>query len=98
MSIPTLQIRSRMLSVRLSLEEYEQLKQLSSLFGARTLSDLARKALQSLLGNPCNLPPENIGTNLSDLGKRLTFLDRKVERLSQLLGEKTPSVLLDFPE
>jgi hypothetical protein len=40
--------RSRMISVRLSQEEYERLCRLSVLTGARSISDLAREAMHLL--------------------------------------------------
>jgi len=90
MATTDLQTRSRMLSVRLSAEEYDELKQLCFLFGARNLSELARKALHALLGKEDGPSPDRFGMHLSDLSKKVQFLNRKVERLSQILGESSP--------
>jgi hypothetical protein len=87
-----------MLSVRLSCEEYEELKQLCFLFGARNLSELARKALQTMLGKSQESPAEHLSVHLSDLGRKVHSLDLKVERLSQILGEESMSSLVGTPE
>lgn len=77
--------RSRMISFRLSQQEYEGLLALCSLRGARSLSDLARDAMQVLLrdGRGDELP-----SLVQQLRKRIDDLDREVKQLAQLLAEQ----------
>jgi hypothetical protein len=77
--------RSRMVSFRLSEQEYENLLTLCSSRGARSLSDLARDAMQALLhdGDRDGLP-----SLVQRLRKRMDDLDLEVKHLTQLLAEQ----------
>ena len=68
--------KTRIVSVRLSDEEFVRLKQACELHGARSLSDLAREAMQRLV--------ESADGNGSHVEGRLRQFD---ERLSQLQDE-----------
>src|SRR5579862_5176161 len=48
-AMPEMKRRSRMISVRLSEEEYSALRHLCSLMGARSVSDLTRDAMRAVL-------------------------------------------------
>jgi hypothetical protein len=75
--------RSRMVSFRLSEQEYESLLTLCSSRGARSLSDLARDAMQALLhdGQGDGLP-----SLVHQLRTRMDDLDLQVKQLTQLLA------------
>ena len=77
--------RSRMVSFRLSEQEYENLLTLCSSRGARSLSDLARDAMQALIpdGDRDGLP-----SLVQQLRKRMDDLDLEVKHLTQLLAEQ----------
>lgn len=71
--------RSRMISVRLSEEEYSALRHLCSLTRARSVSDLTRDAVQTVLkslsreGSP--------GGSLEEFRVGMKNLEKKIEQL-----------------
>jgi hypothetical protein len=71
--------RTKMVSIRLLDDEYQQLKQLCSAIGARSVSDLAREAMFRMLTRPVAEP---------DLEDRVRLLDQTVCRL----GEKMAAI------
>ncbi len=76
--------KNRMISFRLSDEEYEHLVNLCETQSARSLSDLARSAMQNLITNGgVNGGGDGIEERLSHVDGRLDALDEAVERLSQ---------------
>jgi len=71
--------RSRMISVRLSEEEYSALRHLCSLTGARSVSDLTRDAMRTVLrGMNREVPLES---NLEEFRAGMKNLEKKVEQL-----------------
>jgi len=72
--------RSRMISVRLSEEEYSALRRLCAVTGARSVSDLTRDAMRELL-NGMNRDCQ-LGNFMDDFGTQMRSLDRKVEQLA----------------
>ena len=77
--------RSRMLSIRLSHPEYEELKNLCLVNNARSISDLARRAITQLLSQDGGLPDDRLNTHVSELSRKVHSLDREVERLSRIV-------------
>lgn len=71
--------RSRMISVRLSEEEYAALRHLCSITGARSVSDLTRDAMRSVLRR--NGHDEFFGGNLDEFRAGMKNLEKKVEQL-----------------
>ena len=71
--------RSRMISVRLSEEEYAALRQLCSLTGARSVSDLTRDAMRTVLRGVNR--EEQVGSNLDEFRAGIKNLEKKVEQL-----------------
>lgn len=84
--MPVVKRKNRMISFRLSDEEYEHLLELCQSQGARSLSDLARGAMQSLIENGGANGGVDIHERISHLDGRVKVLDRAVERLSQMLS------------
>jgi len=78
--------KTRMISFRLSDEEYAHLTNLCETQGARSLSDLARAAMQSLITNGAANGTAGIEERISHLDGRVKVLDRAVERLSQVVA------------
>ena len=74
--------RVRMVSFRLSEEEYDTLQNLCLSEGARSVSELARSTVCRALG-------VSNGSPVVTLEKRVQELDREIKRLS-LLVETTP--------
>jgi Arc/MetJ-type ribon-helix-helix transcriptional regulator len=71
--------RSRMISVRLSEEEYAALRHLCSLTGARSVSDLTRDAMRSVLKRIDREEP--LGGNIEEFRTGMKNLEKKVEQL-----------------
>lgn len=72
--------RSRMISVRLSEEEYVALRRLCSLSGARSVSDLTRDAMRILLSGSSKRE-EVLGIRVDEFRSQMRSLDRKIEQL-----------------
>ena len=68
-----------MISVRLSEEEYIALRHLCSLTGARSVSDLTRDAVNTVLKG-ANLD-DSFGSNLEEFRTGMKNLEKKVEQL-----------------
>ena len=75
-----------MVSFRLSEEEYEGLKHICMTAGARSLSDIARDAVQRLLGNATENKADN-DAQLRVLYEKLDALELEVKRLAALVGQ-----------
>jgi hypothetical protein len=71
--------RSRMISVRLSEEEYAALRHLCSLTGARSVSDLTRDAMRKVLRRSSR--DESLGNNFEEFRVGMRNLEEKVEQL-----------------
>ena len=77
--------RKKMISLRLSEEEFELLKASYHTHGARNVSDLARQALQHILagslgpmtGSPA--PPPDFAKKLAELDERVHALESRVD-------------------
>jgi Arc/MetJ-type ribon-helix-helix transcriptional regulator len=76
--------RSRMISFRLSEDEYASLRSLCENEGARSVSDLARDAVHRLMQKDSETQVESV---LRALEGRMDTLDLQVQRLSVAVGE-----------
>ncbi len=74
--------RSRMISVRLSEEEYLGLKRLCAITRARSVSELTRDAMRVVL-NGLNRDNDNLGLGLHEIHGALKNLDHKIDQLSE---------------
>ena len=72
--------RSRMISVRMSEEEFSTLRRMCVATGARSLSDMAREAMRGLL-NGANQETAADATK-NEYHVQMKDLEQKVERLS----------------
>ena len=81
--MPLLQKMDRMVSFRLSNEEYEQMREICDATGARTISDVARMAMEAFVRNG-----HSRKTNL-ELSARVEELESHIERLDFRLAELT---------
>lgn len=75
--------RSRMISVRLSEEEYLALRHLCSATGARSVSDLTRDAMRNVLRGANRDEPAV--ANLEEFRAGMKNLESKVEQLEALI-------------
>ena len=85
--MPVLKPRSRIVSFRLSPEEYEAMKDRCILEGARSISDFARASACRFVSGADEIR-KDAGTELviQDLRQRIDDLGREVQRLSRMLA------------
>ena len=72
--------RSRMISIRLSEEEYSALRRLCSVTGARSVSDLTRDAMRALLNGTERR--DAVGIEVDEFRAEIRGMDRKIEQLA----------------
>ena len=72
--------RSRMISIRLSEEEYAALRRLCSVTGARSVSDLTRDAMRALLNGTHR--GDGVGIQVDEFRAEIRGMDRKIEQLA----------------
>jgi hypothetical protein len=77
--------RSRIISIRLSEEEYTGLKRLCSDTGARSVSDLAREGMRTLLNGNGTTREGALGSWTDEFRLQMRSLDRKIEELTARL-------------
>ena len=78
--------RIRVISVRLSNEEYDELQSLCIARGADTISELARTGMKLLLLNQKSEGHDAIEKRVDSIHALLSHLDREIARLSEILG------------
>lgn len=77
--------KTRMISFRLSEDEYECLRQTSQSRGARSVSDYARVTLcRVVAGNPG--AAESSETRIEEINQKMRELDHEVQRLAQVVA------------
>jgi|SRR5579862_1733778 len=77
--------RTRVVSFRLSEEEYQDLMTLCATQGSRSLSDFARFATFSQFAS--DMTNGQADTTVQQICRKLGALDREVQRLARLMGE-----------
>lgn len=82
--------KERMISFRLTHEEYEQMQTLRNAYGARTVSDLARLAVHSLVTYPTATPVPglNVLDRLRVVEVKVSNLNAELDRLREALPVK----------
>jgi hypothetical protein len=75
-----LKVRTRMISVRLSDDEYMALKALCLIRGARSVSDLTRDAVRSLLNRKER--EDLLSERMEEFRLQMKNLDQKIEQLA----------------
>ncbi|MBZ5585406.1 MAG: hypothetical protein LAQ30_25025 [Acidobacteriia bacterium] len=85
-----------MISVRLSEDEYHELRDMCASHEARSVSEMARKAMQTILGQASgrsddpallNLRVQELLSHVSLIDGRLNHLDRELSRLNEILNK-----------
>ena len=74
--------RSRMISFRLTTEEYERFRELCFTHGIRSVSEMARAAINLLLQQPARVPQEALESRVADIEGRLHMLALELKRLN----------------
>jgi hypothetical protein len=72
-----------MISFRLTAEEYDRIRELCSVSGTRSVSELARAAINSLLKQPSQAPAEALEYRVAELEGRVNMLRLEFKKLSQ---------------
>jgi hypothetical protein len=76
--------RSRVISIRLTADEYACFRELCMAQGIRTLSEMARSAMQTMLQQSLHpLTEESIEARLAQVESRLRLLSLEVKRLGK---------------
>lgn len=82
--------KSKMISIRLSAEEYESLKAIFPSLGVRSVSQFARDAMQHLIHNASTTGGDSRTADLDIkvrvLDTKLTRLQGEVSQLSRMVG------------
>lgn len=75
--------KSKMVSFRLSPDEYQLYRRACEPHGVASLSELARTAMHRLVrGLSSHEPPAHLWQEVRELRERITFLSNEVERLN----------------
>jgi len=74
----------RMISFRVTDEEYQKLKELSEKANARSMSDIARTAMQHWLRHGSTVAPDNLQVKVLELERRIAELSAQLDRLAAL--------------
>lgn len=72
-----------MISFRLTAEEYDRFRELCFAHGIRSVSEMARAAINMLLQQPARVPQESLETRVAELEGRLHMLSLELKRLNQ---------------
>jgi Arc/MetJ-type ribon-helix-helix transcriptional regulator len=84
--MPRLKRRTKVISIRLSDEEYEQIQSMCAANGAYSISQLARAAMQLLIQQENGTAHAVMETRMNEIHVRVSALDREVGRISSLMG------------
>jgi hypothetical protein len=84
--MPRPQLRKKVISIRLSDEEFEQLQDLCTVRGIENISDLARTALKHLLTHERTNGKAAMEYRVNEMHYRVSVLDREVARISTMMG------------
>lgn len=77
--------RTRIVSFRLSEEEYEDLKTVCMTHGARSISDFARFATRQWVSGEGKTPDEVLQQMLRQLNGKVKRIDGELKRLAQMV-------------
>jgi hypothetical protein len=72
-----------MISFRLTAEEYDRFRELCYSNGIRSVSEMARTAINMMLAQPTRAPQGALEARVSDLESRLHLLSLEMKKLNQ---------------
>ena len=75
--------RTRMISFRLTPEEYDKCRELCFTQGLRSVSDMARAGINLLLQRPEKVSHETLETRVNELEGRMHMLALEIKKLNQ---------------
>src|SRR5580704_4782187 len=83
--------RNRLVYFRVSEDEFQQFNQMCESVGARSISDLARSAIQQMIQQHGDLQrPDPLAAKVMILETIVDDLDRKVQQITTSLGWQNP--------
>ena len=82
--MPVLKRRNRVVVFRLTQDEYQDLKTVCSVRGARNISDFARSELLTFIGQETR-PEAALHGRLSEVDQKLSSLESEIQRMARLL-------------
>jgi hypothetical protein len=89
------EFKNHMISFRLSAEEYDRLRSVCFLRGIRSVSELARAAINMLADDSSRAPREVLEARLTELEGRVHILSlelKRCNRTAQLIETDAPGV------
>lgn len=84
--MPGVSRRTKIVSIRLSHQEYDQLQRLCVSRGVDSISELTRAAMKLLIFQPNGNVNGDIASRVNEIHGRVSALDRELARLSTHLG------------
>ena len=90
--------RNRMISFRLTEEEYKSFTSLCFRRGIRSVSELARSAINIMLTEPGRAVQGDLESRVNELEGRLEALSHELKKLNQRNDQKTVSFQIRQPE
>jgi len=89
-----------MISFRLTIDEYDRFRELCFAHGIRSVSEMARAAINLLLQQPARVPQEALESRVAELEGRLHMLTLELKRLNQNAASTrtAPLTNADAPE
>ena len=72
-----------MISFRLTAEEYDRFRELCYSNGIRSVSEMARAAINMMLSQPARAPQEALEARVAELESRLRLLSLEIKKLNQ---------------
>ena len=79
----SIESRSRMISFRLTQDEYEKFRRVCFTHGIKSVSEMARAAINLLLQDPARAPNEAIESRVAELEARVHMLFLELKRLDR---------------
>lgn len=74
-------LKSRMVSFRLTVEEYERFREICFEHGLPSVSEMARMAIHSLAQHPSLLPAQSLEARVAEVENRVRVLSTDVRRV-----------------
>lgn len=86
--MPEFKRKNRMISLRVSEEEYESLKHVYASQGVRSLSEFARLAIERVIGGDGHLEEQALESRFTVLDGKVADLQTELARLSRVVEEE----------
>ena len=83
-----LETRTHMVSFRLTETEYSRLREISFSYGMRSVSEMARCALNMMLQQPQHSPEQLTEFRISEIENRVEMINGELKRISSLCPKK----------